>query len=156
DGSLDPWSPLSGIVKALLRSGDTLFVAGRFQVGGVVREFAAFSVSSGALLDWNVTATTTPGTGGMSFGDDVMGLAADGSPLFVTGIFSSIGGQPRNGVAALSRTTGAVLGWDPQMGPGYGTRLCAGNGVVYVAGIFDHMGGQARRSLAAVDPVTAS
>ncbi len=43
----------------------------------------------------------------------VCALAISGSILYVGGNFTTIGGQPRNYIAALDAATGNVTGWNP-------------------------------------------
>ena len=44
---------------------------------------------------------------------DVWALAVSEEGVFAGGTFTSLGGQVRNGLAALDIASGSVTGWDP-------------------------------------------
>jgi hypothetical protein len=89
---------------------------------------------------------------------DVLRVA--GSTVYAGGDFSSIGGQPRNGLAALDATTGNASSWNPNAthsgGVGAVHALSFSGSTVYVGGGFDHIGGQPRNNLAAVDATSGA
>ncbi|HZN77041.1 MAG TPA: malectin domain-containing carbohydrate-binding protein [Micromonosporaceae bacterium] len=78
----------------------TVYLAGKFNtVNGVTRrKVALLNVSNGSL----VTAFATP-----AFNGAVNDIVLVGSRVLVGGIFTTVGGQPRNGLASLNATTGA-------------------------------------------------
>jgi hypothetical protein len=119
-GALLPWDPdASGIVRAMALSADRtkLYVGGDFsKIGGV-------SAPKIALLD------LATGQVVKTFKSNVKGriesIALSGNRLYVGGDFANVKGPngqlvPRNKVAALDATTGAlVLDWvPPPLGPG--------------------------------------
>ncbi len=77
--------------------------------------------------------------------------------VYLAGSFTAVGGQPRQRLAAVSLSTGAVLGWNPSAGgiPDgaiYGMAVDPDTGILYVGGDFGTFGGQPRNRLAAVQP----
>lgn len=144
---------ISGTVFALAVSGDTLYVGGRFVgLGGQPRNHVgAVDATTGALLPWNPNPTHSGG--GIA---PVHALVVDGGVVYAGGWFTSIGGQPRNNVAALDATgTGTALAWNPGVnGQVRAVALAAGR--VVVAGEFTIAGGQPRRNLAALDASTGN
>ena len=120
-------------------AGDTLFLSGSLiEVGGLPRDkFAALDAETGAVLDWNVNPTDPPN----GVGNNVAALGPPGGArIYLSGSgLDTIGGEPRDDLAAASRMTGEVLDWvaDPdatggsamaaQPGPGGGV----GGGVIY-------------------------
>ena len=96
--------------------GDTLFASGIiYPVDGdpARTRFVALDAETGAILDF------ATGTGPITSGTYGSGLAAvpgDGR-IFLGGTgFSQAGGQPRRGLFAASRATGAVDAWNPNPG----------------------------------------
>jgi hypothetical protein len=76
-------------------------------------------------------------------------------------MFTTIGGQPRNGLAALDAASARVTAWNPR--PEGWSRalpevlaLMVQGGTVRVGGDFERIGGQPRVCLAAVDTVTGA
>ncbi len=133
---------------SLVRSGDTLFVAGWFdslggQPGRIGGRAGAVSVATGARIDWD------PDTN-----DLVMSLALQGSVMYLGGGFTSVGEWvERHGLAAMDATTGRVTDWDPRPSS-YVKSLLVHGGKVYVGGYFSWIGGQPRYGIAALDPET--
>lgn len=132
-----------GLVYASRYVGSTVYVGGSFRnaiVDGKPvprKRLAALDARTGELLPW---APATNGT--------VWAMAASGSSLYVSGKFTTVGGQPRAGLAGLSLTTGAV-------GPlrhtvkGSGMALAAGGDRLYLGGAITAVDGRAVRNLAA-------
>lgn len=117
-GALDmDWNPsTNGDIRSFVLSetDNQLYVGGRFStIGGVSRNgIARLNTSGGAIVDatWNPTATLH------GFLGDVRVLALAGSTLYAGGLFSEIGGQPRNSVARLSTADGTADHWNPDAG----------------------------------------
>jgi hypothetical protein len=82
-------------------------------------------------------------------------LARRKDTLFVGGYFYRINGQRRDGLAAVSNTTGKLLLWNPGSDGQGATSLSLGQHSLYVAGFFAQLGGKKRASLGAVDVQTA-
>jgi len=89
-----------------------------------------------------------PWTGGTH--GAVTALTLSGNKLYAYGYFDSVNGQPRNRIAAVNATTGALDSWDPHLDQTLYS-LVASGGAVYLSGLFTQAGGQPRAGLAAVD-----
>lgn len=115
-------------VFALAASPDAIYVGGDFsKLDGQGRAYlAAIDPADGHLLSWQgallggATDSTPP------YGVDAVAL--DGTTLFIGGRFSTVGGRPRPGFAALNTVTGAVTPWTP--GTARGLRNGSGVGDV--------------------------
>jgi hypothetical protein len=169
-------------VFALAVSGGTVYVGGNFVwAGGYRREYlAALDVASRAVTAWNPGANTpnmalTVSGSTIYVGDDrvraidaadgatniwsvntngaVAALAVSGGTVYAGGYFSSIGGQPRSGMAALDAISGAATAWNPNA-QGQIDALAVSGGTVYAGGYFTSIGGQPRNDIAALDAVT--
>lgn len=167
DGSVTAFNPdANGAVEALAVSNDgaTVYAGGRFTlIGGLPRvAIAALSASDGrATATFNPTATNISGGVG-----SIRALVISGSTLYVGGTFNTIGGLPRNNIAALSLGLPldgvAVPGFDPSPSRatcapcGSITALAVSGSTVYAGGLFDTIGGQARRYLAGLDATDGS
>ncbi len=165
-GAVTSFNPdADGPISALQLSpdGTTLYVGGRFtRVGGLPRlAIAALRTANGtAVPTFNPNATGTSGNG------VVEALALSGSTLYVGGSFSSVGGQPKTNLAAL--TVGgpldglAIAAFDPQPSRsgcaacGSVATLTAYGSTVFVGGMFDTIGGQPRSYLAALNGADGS
>ena len=162
-GRATTWDPnADGAVQTFALSGSTLYAGGYFShIGGLERpQLAALDVRSGLASGWDAHANPyvnnciTPGHCTPSFG--VNALALSGSTLYVGGSFTTMGGAPRAGLAALQVGTGAATAWDPSPPlPGQTINALAVSGsTVYLGGSFTAMGGQPRSNIAAVDAAT--
>jgi hypothetical protein len=144
-GAATAWNPNPNVspVLALAVSGGTVYVGGYFgSIGGQPRHgIAAFDAATGAATAWNPNAS----------GSDprVYALAVSGSTVYAGGWFTSIGGRPRNRIAALDAATGAATDWNPDANLGV-YALAVGGGKVYAGGRFTRIGGQPRPFLAAI------
>jgi hypothetical protein len=90
----------------------------------------------------------------------VNSLVVSGTTVFTAGNFTTIGGQPRNYLAALDAETGLATPFnpDPSGGP-WGTSvqtivLSDDGSTLYVGGEFETIGGQPRSCIAALDAET--
>ncbi len=82
-------------------------------------------------------------------------LVANGSTVYACGVFTSIGGQSRNYIAALDAGTGQVhVGphWPGADGAVYA--IAVSGSTVYAGGGFASIGGQSRSDIAALDAST--
>jgi hypothetical protein len=148
---LDGWD-VDGAVYALEVVGDTLYLGGEFtrvvSPDGTTSlpriNLAAIDLSSGKVLGFRAD---TDGR--------VTAIEASGSTVFVGGSFATIGGVPREGVAAVSASTGAVdTGFNAGLDGGV-LDLEVMSSRLYVAGSFTSVYGEpGLRYLAAVDPVS--
>jgi hypothetical protein len=132
-----------GLVYASAYVGSTVYLGGSFQnaiVDGRLvkrKRLAALNARTGELLPW---APAINGT--------VFAMKASGPSLYVSGKFTTVGGQPRGGLAGVDLTTGAV-------GPlrhtvkGLGYALATAAGRLYLGGTFSAVDGRPARNLAA-------
>ncbi|MFM8156466.1 MAG: hypothetical protein ACKOAF_10455 [Actinomycetes bacterium] len=161
-GSLSPWYALKSgsYVKTLKIDNGTLYVGG----GGFTQVWspaasqyvtrnlaAAYSVSSGNLMDWDPNVTA-PGM--------INDLAISGDTVYFVGSFSTVGGSPRNKNAAVNKVTGALLAWQASLSSG-GALDClaiSGNSII-ISGPFTEVGvvGRSARSyLSAFDATSGA
>jgi hypothetical protein len=136
-GSVDPaWRrPDFGlsIVSVLALEGGRLFVGGSITtVDGLPRAgIVALDSTSGAVLPWTADLTFTAGSAWPSVG----GIAALPGRLYISGLFTHVGGAARANFAVLDAATGSALPPTlPGVAGGYlGPPVVAGNRV-YVRG----------------------
>ena len=137
-------------VMALQPDGKIL-IGGNFNgtVGGQPRNRIARINPDGTVdIAFNPIAT-----GPQGFGVSAIAVQADGK-ILVSGSFTSIGGQTRNGFARLDGTTGLADSFDPNPNGGVGTLIVQANGKILVAGSFTSIGGQTRNRVARLDAAT--
>jgi len=139
-------------VSPLAVSGSTVYVAGPFEsIGGERRlGLAALDAVTGRATPWN------PGCGGPEGGPcwvTTRSIVPAGSTVYVGGGFKSIGGQARNGIAAIDAQTGQATPWNPDAG-GQVFALAVSASTVYAGGRFSLVGGETRSDLAALDATT--
>lgn len=141
--SLNPGANTS--VLGLGLSGNILYAVGSFTTfGGFNRGCgAAVDISTGLVTSWNPNAY---GGGNTTIND----IAILGSTIYVGGVFTNIGGQPRSYLAALNANTATPTAWNPNPDNEVYT-ICISGSTIYVGGRFTHVGGQLRRSIAALD-----
>jgi hypothetical protein len=141
-------------LKALASDGKTLYGGGSFrQLAGQPRSgLAAFDVATGNLTGWN------PNVSGQGNLAAVRALALSGTTVFAGGDFSTVGGQPRSGLAAIDTTSGQVLPWraDVTGNGGQVLALAVSGATLYVGGQFDAINGTPAHDLAAVDTTTGA
>ena len=153
-GAVTGWDPdaidddYQGDIEALAVSGSTVYAGGDFSsIGGQSRnDLAALSASSGLATTWDPEPSAT----GYATVD---ALAVSGSTVYAGGLFTSIGGQTRNYIAALDATSGLATAWNPDAGGNVSTLAVSGS-TVYAGGWFSSIGGQTRTNLAALDAST--
>lgn len=128
----------------------TVFAAGGFtSIGGLSRTYvAALDPISGAALGWDANISLE-----ISFLGGVSALLAQGDTIYFGGRFSTVGGQPRSGVAAVDTDTARLKPLAPSAG-GFVNALQISGNSLYVGGKAVSVGGQPRRSLAAIDTAT--
>lgn len=161
DGSVTTFNPnANAAVNTIVLSADgsIIYAGGRFtMIGGQPRlSIAALNASNGsATATFNPSATGTLGNG------VVDALAISGSTLYVGGSFNTIGGQPRDNIAALSLGVPldgvAVPTFNPKPSRsgcaacGSVAALAVSGSTVYAGGLFDTIGGQKRNYLAGLN-----
>ncbi len=151
--ALDGWVPdPNGDVKSLLMSGSTLYVGGDFETfnGSARARLAAVDISS--LASVGLTSLN------YGFGSTVNALSVSGSALYAGGIFTTAGGQMRNGLAAVNGTTGEILSWNPNpSSPSINSIVPTSDGNdLFVGGGFSSIGGQSRNNLAKINVATGN
>ena len=104
NGVVTAWTPaVAGSIGDALLNGEMLF--GREALTGLIprTSIAGFELATGGL------SSIAPVLGGQAPGVDR--IVTDGQRVFFSGPFTTVNGQPRNGVAAIDGTTGALLDW---------------------------------------------
>jgi hypothetical protein len=154
-GAIDnTWDPnMVGVpgytyLHKILCNGSDVFVAGSFpSIGGQNRNGFAKLSSSGtgnADITWNPSIVHSSGN------PSVYKMALNGADLFISGYFTSVGGQARNGLAKIS-TTGAGnvdATWNPNPSPASVSDLAVSGSDIYVIGGFTMIGGISRNGIA--------
>ena len=146
-----PWDPNArGVVYALALKNGALYAGGNFTtMGGQTRNMlAAFSTATVQLdANWN------PGASGQV---NALAVNSDGSLVYAGGVFTSIGGQSRNIIAALNPagTSGTATSWNPVANSFGVNALAVTDTTVYAGGGFTSIGGQTRSNLAALSAST--
>lgn len=162
DGTLLPWDPnASSIVHAIAVSGDTAYIAGQLttlagasrNLAGAIRLGARTDVANETCLTaWSATDCLTAWNPNVS-GWGVLSLAVDTTYTYLTGHFSTVGGQARTHAAKVLTTDGAVQAWDAGVNA-QGGAVAVSNGKVYLGGQFSNAGGQVRNKVAKWDVAT--
>ena len=143
-------------VAALALHDSTLFVGGFFaNVGGQLHRYlAAVNARTAGVLPWNPNVNRMP-----EFiydgGPRVSALLVQDTLLYVAGSFKTIGGQYREGLAAVGVGSALATPWDPhtysasEFGAYFSAVALSGD-TLFVAGQADSIGGQPSSYLAAV------
>jgi hypothetical protein len=108
-------------------------------------------VRTGAVKAWNPDVFL--GDPDTNLDIEVYALAVSRSRVYVSGDFFSIGGDNRDGLAAVNARTGATTAWNPECDNTVDA-LAVRGGTVYAGGYFDRIGGRRRHDLAALDART--
>ena len=149
--SWDPGAsgPSFPTVYTLVVSGGLVYAGGFFtSIGGQPRNAcAALDETTGLATSWDPAALLT------GYYPTIYSVVPSGSIVYVGGSFSSIGGQARSSIAALSAATGAATTWDPNVS-GTIYVLTVFDTTVYVGGSFTNIGGAVRNNAAALDVVS--
>lgn len=148
-GSLLPWNPKPDLqVGMIVPRGDRVYLGGIFSLLGEWQHragLAAIDLATGAVKPWNPNPN----------GGICTAVAVRDDQVFVSGDFTSIGGepQPRQYLAALDTTNGEVLDWNPGANDLADLFLLQGD-TLYVGGYFTQVGGRSRNYAAAIDART--
>lgn len=148
-GHATSWNPgADDAVSAFALHGRTLYVSGAFyNIGGRFRRFLAeLSLDSDSASTWNMNVDQSPSN--WLFPPGVAELKIAEGRLYVGGRFTTIGGQQRNGLAAIDLQTRSVTAWAPEVVPlstvqpaQVHTMQMRGT-TLYVCGLFRSLGGR--------------
>lgn len=144
------WDPRpNAAVYAIAPHPSGLLLGGYFTStgGSLRRNLAAIDITTGKATSWAPVTDADPGTG-------VWAMTRIGSAIYVAGTFSSLGGQPRAHLGAIS-TSGSVLPFRADT-DALVEALAAIGTTVYLGGQFTTVGGVARDRLAAVDATSGA
>jgi hypothetical protein len=147
--------PLHLYVQSLLATNGELAIAGNPSsqaVGGLLRHGTAALDLSGASPAWTAWAPDFDGVVRR------VALDVDGGVIYAGGLFTTVNGQPRRGLAGVELATGSTTPFTPML-DGSGERSVVVDGErVFVAGTFSSVadGGAARSSAAAFDRHTGA
>ena len=144
----------NGTGRAVLKLGNVVYVGGGFtraiSPDGTQQvnrsNLAAFDVRTGALIPSFVADTD----------GRVDDLLFDGTSLFVSGSFRTIGGVSRTRIAAIDPTTGAVRTSFRADADNAVYSMAFAAGRLYVAGLFSNVNGLPRLGVAALSPDTGA
>jgi trimeric autotransporter adhesin len=149
-GALSTWIPRPGqAITSMALAGDRLYVSGPTlssftQNGQVVtrnRVASIFLDDSGTLSTWNPNVT----------GGAVNSISVSGPKAYISGAFTTVGGQSRPRLAAVStEDTGSLLALNVSPSNTVNGAAYAGDRLV-IGGAFTQVGGQARRLAATID-----
>ncbi|HTE34361.1 MAG TPA: T9SS type A sorting domain-containing protein [Chryseolinea sp.] len=143
-GALLPWNPLVYGTTTLDRNVSVnnirvkdglLYVAGKFfavnSMAAVRPGLAAVDLTTGIVNNWN------PAVGDMKTTNEfVNSIDISGNTVYAAGSFSLLGGnQPRENIAAIDATTGAILPWNP-VSKGIVDKIRVTSTTAYVVGEF--------------------
>src|SRR6185503_5011398 len=84
----------------------------------------------------------------------VLSILVQGSNVYLGGIFTTVQGRQRNGLAIVEATSGLLSTWDPYISALGSVQALALEGTtLYVGGLFSSAGGLPRMGLAAFETV---
>ena len=135
----------NAVATAIGVSASAVYLGGAFtSIGGVVRRsIAALNASDGTATAFDPAARFGANNG------TVYALAVSGSTVYAGGFFNTIGGQPREYIAALNSEDGSATDWNPGAGATVETFVMS-DPLLYVGGDFMTIGGQPRNHIAAL------
>lgn len=145
------WAPaVTGMVVSMAVNGTTLYAGGdiTFQITGTATSgsgIAAIHTGTGGIAAWD-PAPDAP----------VTKIQLDGRWLYVTGSFTSIGGESHSGLArALVATQAFDPGWNPSVDQPVAGMATAQSGFWIVGGFF-LVGGEFRNHIAVLDTTSGA
>jgi hypothetical protein len=134
----------NGTVEALARLGNTIYL------GGVFSNIGLSAGGAAALSNGDGTANPTfPAISGNH--PHVNAVVPDGSGgWYIGGVFTHVGGVPRNGLAHILPDGSVDPNFDPSPNGPVDTLALAGS-TLYAGGVFSSIGGLPRNTIAALD-----
>ena len=142
-GKATAWKPNSNAkVQVLAISGTNVYAGGTFtEIAAVKRNFVAELNASGTVKaeSWNPNANNAV---------DAITVNSMTSVVYIGGILSSVGGEPRENLAALN-SSNEVSSWNPSANKAVKT-VAVSASTVYVGGEFTSAGGETRERIAAI------
>lgn len=162
-GALKPWNPSPNgtngrSVHALVSDGDVVYVGGEFtSIGGQTRtRLAAVDALTGLATAWHADLSPTGSSPGIAeYTSVIETIAVSSATVFVGGGYSNIGGVPRNNLAEIDKSTGAITNFNPSP-DGKVNSLLVDGAVLRIGGDFRKLGGAQRMSIGAVSLTTGS
>jgi hypothetical protein len=150
-----PWNAYpDGGPYVMMATDHAVYIGGGFRhIGGLEHRYLA-------AVD-PVTATALPWDPQPSVAENpylalvVFALAKGGDVVYAGGRFTDMGGVPRQDLAAVDATTGALLPWAPNPDD-IVEALAVGRSAIWAGGRFANIGGAPRAYLAALDPATGA
>ncbi len=150
------------LVNMPTTNGDVLVIVpdgtGGVYIGGYFTQLTPISGGSDIARN-NIAHINADGSIDLMWNPDsnaiVFAITVSGNTVYVGGGFTTIGGQNRNRIAALAKTTGNATAWNPNAND-YVYTISLNGSTVYVGGDFTNIGGQNRSSIAALDAATGS
>lgn len=147
-GALSTWTPRAGQeITSMALTGERLYVAGpsltTFQSGSITRNGVASILldDTGTVTSWNPNVT----------GGAVKSISVSGPKAYVAGAFTTVAGQSRPRLAAVStEDTGSLLALNVSPNNTVNGAAYSGDRLV-IGGAFTQVGGQARRLAATID-----
>ncbi|WP_449407513.1 PKD domain-containing protein [Microbacterium maritypicum] len=150
-----PTVQIDGVVYAQEVVGNTVYVGGSFAQARPAGAAAGTNETPRAnllaydLTTGNLISSWNPGTNGTVL--DIK-KSADGSRIYVAGMFSQAAGAWRYRIAAFSTATGALItNWAPEAN-GRIDAVSVTDSAIYLAGEFTTINGTQRTKVAAVSP----
>ena len=146
----------NGPVQAIVRSGDTIYIGGRFdrvgpRTGPGVEVALDGSQNPGLPEISGAGPSSILGSGG-----GLSAVAADGSGgWYIGGLFTHVGGIPRTNLAHIRADHSVDPSFNPYVNDAVHTLAVSGS-TVYVAGLFTSIGGQTRNNIAALNAADGS
>jgi Domain of unknown function (DUF5122) beta-propeller len=147
--SLLPFAPTTdGTVRTMATDGASLYIGGDFtMVNGQPRNHLAKLNLDGSLQNFTHGAVNVPKT--------VRDLLVVGNTLYLVGDFGMVNGTVRKRAAAIDKTSGDLLPFNPNLG-GKAYAVAAYGSTIYLGGNFLTVGGTTRNYLAAVDATSGA
>lgn len=154
-GAVLPAPQIDGVAWTTVIAGNTVFVGGDFtkswpfgKAEGTLESprggLLAFDLATGKLLPMDL-----PVNGEVRH----LSLSPDGKTLYVTGTFTTVGGQPRYRFAAIDVARGQLTDLTVTLDSTTHTSMQHGN-TIYIGGAFSMANGQPRGRLAAINATT--